>query len=122
MTSPPAGSMWRLAWPAGIWAVHFAAVYGTAVVACGRWATSPDATAPIAWAAAVTVLALAALGWCVAAGGSARPVLRPSAALDDDRPAGRATFIATTTALLVLVAAVAVVAVGTSVVLVPACR
>jgi hypothetical protein len=49
-------------------------------------------------------------------------VLEPARALDDDTPADRTAFVATTNALLVLASGVAVLFVAAAVLLVPRCR
>ena len=67
-----------------------------------------------------TVVALAGLAACIGVGG--QPVLAPARALDDDTPASRAAFVATTNALLVLASALAVLFVAVAVWLVPRCR
>ena len=117
--SPPE-SLWRLTAPPLVWALHFTASYATVAMACGRWAASPSAAAPVI--AIVTLAALAALAACLTFGARGRAVLEPARALDDDTPADRAAFVATTNALLVLASGLAVLFVAAAVVLVPRCR
>jgi hypothetical protein len=117
----PPESLWRLAAPPLVWALHCGASYAAVTVACGRWASASPAGAgpPVA---AVTLVALAALAGCLMFGTRGRPVLEPARALDDDTPADRAAFVATTNALLVLASGVAVLFVAAAVRLVPQCR
>jgi hypothetical protein len=115
----PPESLWRLTAPPLVWAVHFAASYATVTLACGRWSSAPPAGPLIA---TVTVGALAALAGCLRLGARGRPVLEPARALDDDTPADRAAFVATTNALLVLASGLAVLFVAAAVLLVPQCR
>jgi hypothetical protein len=114
-------SLWRLAAPPLVWLAHFAGCYATVVAACGRWTSGPSAGAVPPLVSLWTVAALAALGACLAVG-TGRTVLEPAHALDDDTPASRAAFVATTNALLVLASGLAVVFVAAAVWLVPRCR
>lgn len=115
-------SLWRLAAPPLVWLTHFSLCYATVVAACGRWTGEPSIGAVPPLVALWTVGALAALGASLAIGAGGRPVLEPARALDDDSPAGRAAFLATTNALLVLASGLAVVFVAAAVWMVPQCR
>lgn len=118
---PPA-SLWRLAAPPLVWLAHFTLCYGTVVAACGRWTAGLSIGAVPPLVSLWTVAALAALGACLALGAGGQPVLEPARALDDDSPAGRSAFVATTNALLVLAGVLAVLFVAAAVWLVPQCR
>jgi hypothetical protein len=115
-------SLWRLAAPPLVWLAHFTLCYATVVAACGRWTTGPSAGAVPPLVSLWTVGALAALGACLAVGTGGRAVLEPARALDDDTPASRAAFVATTNALLVLASSLAVAFVAAAVWMVPQCR
>jgi hypothetical protein len=115
-------SLWRLAAPPLVWLAHFAGCYATVVAACGRWTGGPSAGAVPPLVSLWTVAALAALGACLVVGTGGTAVLEPARARDDDTPASRAAFVATTNALLVLASALAVVFVAAAVWLVPRCR
>ena len=115
-------SLWRLAAPPLVWLTHFTLCYATVVAACGRWTTPPSIGAVPPLVSLWTVVALVALGTCLAIGTGGRAVLEPARALDDDSPAVRAAFVATTNALLVLASGLAVVFVAAAVWLVPQCR
>jgi hypothetical protein len=117
-----AESLWRLAAPPLVWLAHFTLCYGTVVAACGRWTSGPPAGAVPALVSLWTVAALAALGGCLVVGTGGRAVLEPARALDDDTPASRAAFVATTNALLVLAGGLAVLFVAAAIWLVPRCR
>lgn len=115
-------SLWRLAAPPLVWLAHFTLCYATVVAGCGRWTTGPSVGAVAPLVSLWTVGALAALAACVAIGTGGRAVLEPAWALDDDTPASRAAFVATTNALLVLASSLAVVFVAAAVWLVPRCQ
>ncbi len=117
--APPA-SLWRLTAPALVWLAHFVASYATAATTCGRWASGGGPAT--GWIVAYTAAALLGLAGCLPIGVRAGPVLEPARALDDDHPASREAFVATTNALLVLAGGLGVVAVGAAAVLVPTCR
>jgi hypothetical protein len=118
----PPQSLWRLAAPVVVWLGHFVASYATTAAACGRWAARFDGLSAPALVAAYTVVALLALSACLIAGARDWPVLEPARALDDDLPAVRGQFVATTNALLVLAGAIAVVFVGAATLMVPTCH
>lgn len=116
----PPESPWRLALPPGIWLTHFVATYVTAAGVCGRWG-APETAGGALLILGYSATALVGLTICLVAG-AAPPILEPANALDDDTPAGRRQFVATTNALLVLVSAIAVIFVAAATWMVPACR
>ena len=121
-SSARASSLWRLAAPPIVWAAHFGACYATAVAACGRWSDSEHAGAVPLLVAIWSAVALGALAVCLATGSRGGAVLEPARALDDDTPASRAAFVATTNALLVMVSGLAVMFVAAAAWMVPQCR
>jgi hypothetical protein len=100
--------------PPAIWLGHFAGTYGTVVMACGRWEPPASQLAP-AVVLAGTAAAFVGLAGCQLA--SARRVNpSPPVPLDDDTPASRSEFLATTHLLLVVTSALGIgfVAFGTA--------
>jgi len=124
---------WRLtgmATPLAVWAAHFLAVYIMQGLACGEgWQRQRVAGAEMVtwWLLLATLLAFAAIAWMGvwALRCRRRAAFEVRAAGDADRPvataARRRRFTATLTALVALVAFIAVTFTGIPVLLLPPC-
>jgi hypothetical protein len=115
---PTAASAWRLAVPPAVWLAHFAAVYATAALACGRWRhAGVDVGAVVLGLSVVALAGLAgSVDWRSAPSGTGRA---PAAFAE---ATGTDAFLSVVHLLLAAVSGLGVVFVAASVAVVGVCR
>jgi len=105
-----------------VWAVYFTATYAWAALACGRLAGAITVDRARLGIALLTLVACAAIGWCLRTGFHGHGRTLPDRPNDDATPVDRTRFMAFTTMLLAGLSLVATIYVGAATILIGACQ